>query len=301
MSSGGVGVSMSSNACGAHIYDMHCHLGFYDEPAKAAGELAAAGVRCMSATCTPHEYAQVCYELASSEHVQADLGVYPSDCERAGFGEHPCEHERVGFGAYPCEHVRVGLGVHPWECSSQMRAEELLAVFDSYVSGARFIGEVGLDFGKRFCGTEEYQLQVFEGVLRQCAAQGGKLLSIHAVKSAEIVLALLEKYHVLESNTCILHWFSGTSAELQQAIQLGCWFSVGSRMLATKRGREYAKAIPLHRLLLETDGPQHGECAVAAPALARELRETLQTLEALRGEGSAERICEQSEKLFLSV
>ena len=55
---------------------------------------------------------------------------------------------------------------------------------------------------------------------------------------------------------CILHWFSGDGDELHRAVRAGCYFSVGPRMVATKRGREYAKQIPLDRLLLETDDPE---------------------------------------------
>ena len=54
----------------------------------------------------------------------------------------------------------------------------------------------------------------------------------------------------------IFHWFSGSSAQLKRARDLGCFFSVNAFMLQTKRGREYAKAIPLDRLLIETDLPE---------------------------------------------
>ena len=29
----------------------------------------------------------------------------------------------------------------------------------------------------------------------------------------------------------VLHWFSGTKAELQRAVAMGCWFSVGPAMV----------------------------------------------------------------------
>jgi len=36
---------------------------------------------------------------------------------------------------------------------------------------------------------------------------------------------------------------------------MGCWFSVGSAMAASKRGRDLLEAMPRERVLTETDGP----------------------------------------------
>ena len=71
-----------------------------------------------------------------------------------------------------------------------------------------------------------------------------------------MIMDILEEYELLEDNTIIFHWFSGSSAQLKRARELGCFFSVNAFMLQTKRGREYAKAIPLDRLLIETDLPE---------------------------------------------
>ena len=116
------------------------------------------------------------------------------------------------------------------------------------------LGEVGLDFAPRRDGTQERQLAAFERVASACD-QGGKVVSIHAVRAATQVLDVLERHRSCERNVCIIHWFSGTSDELTRAVRLGCRFSVGTRMLATKRGRAYVRAIPPDRLLLETDLP----------------------------------------------
>jgi TatD DNase family protein len=36
---------------------------------------------------------------------------------------------------------------------------------------------------------------------------------------------------------------------------MGCWFSIGSAMLASRSGRTAADAMPIDRVLPETDGP----------------------------------------------
>jgi TatD DNase family protein len=52
-----------------------------------------------------------------------------------------------------------------------------------------------------------------------------------------------------------LHWYSGNQRELNRAIDLGCWFSVGPAMLDGEKGRALVASMPRDRLLTETDGP----------------------------------------------
>jgi TatD DNase family protein len=169
---------------------------------------------------------------------------------------------RLRFAAYP--EVKVGLGIHPWWVASGCVQAQDLALLASLMPEAPYVGEIGLDFSGLRKDTAERQLAVFDAIIESCmqplvcapAAQDHeRILSIHAVKSATQVLDILEDHGATRRHACILHWFSGSSDELQRAIKLGCWFSAGERMLATKRGREYLRAIPVDRLLVETDGP----------------------------------------------
>lgn len=82
-----------------------------------------------------------------------------------------------------------------------------------------------------------------------------KLVSLHLGAAEAQALDMLEAKNFPIRHDCILHWYSGPSDQLHRAIGAGCYFSVGPRMLATKRGREYARIIPESRLLLETDMP----------------------------------------------
>mgnify|MGYP001105531891 CR=1 FL=1 len=58
-----------------------------------------------------------------------------------------------------------------------------------------------------------------------------------------------------KSGTPILHWFLGTKKQVLDAVDLGCYFSVGPAMLESARGKKVISWLPQERILLETNGP----------------------------------------------
>ena len=98
-------------------------------------------------------------------------------------------------------------------------------------------------------------MSCFRKIAKACADEGGKILSIHSVKAASTIIAELEEAGTFQTCKCIFHWFAGTSAERNRAVENGAFFSINRKMLATKSGRELIKVIPEDRLLLETDAP----------------------------------------------
>lgn len=230
------------------LADMHCHLDFSSDMAALARLAQAHGVAAFSNTVTPEGY------LAARDAL-------------AGF-----------------PNVRTGVGLHPWWVADGRCGAEQVELACQLIQKTRFVGEVGLDFAPRREDTFETQLDAFERIVDACCAQGGKVISIHAVRSATTVLDVLERHHATRSNACILHWFSGSSQELARARELGCHFSVNPNMLATKRGRAYARQIPPERLLLETDLPEEGEVAAqAGPAWIAQLERAAELLGEILG------------------
>ena len=225
------------------LADMHCHLDFSSDAATLARLAQAHDVAAFSNTVTPEGY------LAASEAL-------------AGF-----------------PNVRTGVGLHPWWVADGCCDAEQVELACRLIQEACFVGEVGLDFAPRREGTFETQLDAFERIVDACCAQNGKVISIHAVRSATAVLDVLERHHATRSNACILHWFSGSSQELARARELGCHFSVNPNMLTTKRGRAYVRQIPPEQLLLETDLPDEGtDAAQAGPAWIAQLERAAQML-----------------------
>lgn len=150
------------------------------------------------------------------------------------------------------EFVRVGLGLHPQLVED--RAVEL-DMFERLLSETVYVGEIGLDAGPRHYRSFELQKQTFRKILRLCAEAGDKVLSVHSVRSAKHVLDLIEECLPADRGTVVLHWFTGSVAEVRRGVQMGCFFSINEKMLNSQNGRRVLAAIPDNRLLTETDGP----------------------------------------------
>jgi TatD DNase family protein len=148
------------------------------------------------------------------------------------------------------DRIRTALGLHP-QMAQERRGE--LALFDELVGSVRYVGEIGLDGAPEFRESWQLQLEVFDHILGACQLAGGRVLSIHSRRASKAVLQHLGRYK--RAGIPILHWFSGSPAELKQAIELGCWFSVGPAMLHSERGRSLASLMPRDRTLTESDGP----------------------------------------------
>ena len=164
----------------------------------------------------------------------------------------PKAFERNQELAAASDFVRVALGLHP-----QLVAERSseIGLFERLLPRCRYVGEVGLDASPRHYRSLEVQKAIFERILRLCAEEGGKILSVHSVRTARPVLDLLEEHLPEDRGSVVLHWFSGSAGEARRAASLGCYFSVNERMLASRSGRGILREIPEQRLLTETDGP----------------------------------------------
>ena len=204
--------------------DAHCHVAFMTDPVSFAADACVAGSQVLSVTVTPDEYNSLSRRLA---------------------------------GARGAEAIFQAVGLHPWWVPSDSKGAEMLVnQLEVYLASTRFVGEVGLDFSVHHAKTHDQQLEAFERICSACGRQGDKVLSIHAVQAAAEALEVLERTGCLDSCRVIFHWFSGTSDDLVRARRRGVWFSVGERMLATRRGRAYVSQMPVEQVLLETDLPQ---------------------------------------------
>lgn len=174
-----------------------------------------------------------------------ELGIYVLSVTTT-----PTAWERTSALASGSPRIRTALGLHP-QLARQRKHE--LTLFRELLDQTPYVGEVGLDGGPDCKPFWNDQLDVFHDVLEHCSRSGGKILSIHSRRATSEVLRCLQRYP--SAGVPILHWFSGSHKELREAIELGCWFSVGPAMLASAKSREQIATMPLDRVLTETDGP----------------------------------------------
>jgi TatD DNase family protein len=146
--------------------------------------------------------------------------------------------------------IHVALGLHP-ELVAERHSE--LALWETLLKETKFVGEIGLDGSPEFRGSWELQKATLARMLNACAHTGGKIISLHSRRAASAVLDAIETER--GAGVPILHWFSGSKKELDRAVGLGCWFSVGPAMLRSEAGRKLAAVMPRDRVLTETDAP----------------------------------------------
>ena len=146
--------------------------------------------------------------------------------------------------------VKTALGLHP-----QIAHERIseLNLFDKLLPAARYVGEIGLDGSSDFSPYWDKQVAVFDHILQQCSQAGGRIMTVHSRHAAKEVLDRVETFR--DAGTVVLHWFSGSVGELNRAIELQCWFSVGPAMLKSTKGKALTSRMPRNRVLTETDGP----------------------------------------------
>lgn len=159
--------------------------------------------------------------------------------------------------------IRTAIGLHPWWVPGPASDEDTyVQVFENELEdfleqapNSRFVGEIGLDFHGPHKNNAQFQVEIFKKLCRSLST-GAHVVSLHTRGADELALEILSETGMLKNNVCILHGFNGSSSALNQAVQSGCLFSVGERELKTKRWREYARHIPLERLLIESDAPR---------------------------------------------
>ena len=182
------------------LYDMHCHLAFSPDTRASAIALRQEGIGGMCATVTPDEY-----HLAS-------LALADELSRNSNF--------------------KLGVGLHPWWLSDGSCGADAVDKLVAYAAETRFIGEIGLDFAPRRAESAQLQRTVSRA---SPAAARGKVLSVHAVKSAGVTLDLMESVGLVvpgapqapqnpQGTAVIFHWFSGSGVELARAIECGCYF-----------------------------------------------------------------------------
>ena len=201
--------------------DSHCHLAFPELARDTEGVLArmaAAGVGSALSVCTRLDEFDLVHSLAMRDaRIYASVGVHP---DTTG-AEEPAVERLVELAARP----------------------RVIA-----------IGETGLDY-YRLPEPLDWQRQRFRVHIR-AARETGKPLIIHTrAASADTLRIMREERADLVGG--VMHCFTESLEVARAAIDLGFYVSF-SGIVTFKNARdlqEVARALPLDRLLIETDAP----------------------------------------------
>lgn len=196
--------------------DFHTHLDLYPDLARAIATCDRRRVATLAVTTTPKAF---------ERNVELSAGS---------------------------DFVRVGLGLHPQLVADRHSEIDL---FEGFLSRTRYVGEIGLDRGPAHYRSFELQRKILARILRACATQGDKILSLHSVRATKQVLDMLEEHFPPDRGGVVLHWFTGGKTDVRRAVDRGCYFSVNEAMLASETGRRIIREVPIGRILTETDGP----------------------------------------------
>lgn len=143
-------------------------------------------------------------------------------------------------------------GLHPWYIKEG--APGWLASLGSLLT--RFpagVGEIGLDGGLNAVGALKQETAFVEQL--QLAKKLGRPAAVHCVKSWG---RLLELVRLVKPCPFMLHSYGGPAEMVPELASLGAYFSFSGAIVDPKRDklRRALLAVPLERLLLETESPE---------------------------------------------
>lgn len=148
-------------------------------------------------------------------------------------------------------YVFAAAGVHPENCYEL--PEDWLAQLEAMLAGEKVcaLGEIGLDY--HYDNTDKVvQTEVFERQL-ELAHKLDMPVIIHSRDACEDTMNILKKHRPRG----VLHCFSGSAETAAEVVKLGMYigFTGVLTFKNAKKAVAACEAVPLDRLLLETDCP----------------------------------------------
>jgi TatD DNase family protein len=165
--------------------------------------------------------------------------------------------------------VCCAVGLHPWYVHELAEAERQAALDElpqrARGLAARAIGECGLDGSKAKRGGADLETQrrVLEAQL-ELARQLELPVILHCVAAHALMLEVLARQGSLPAGG-VLHSYSGSRELIRDYLPFGLYFSFAGIVTRrnARRPREALAAVPLERLLVESDGPDQAAQDVA--------------------------------------
>jgi TatD DNase family protein len=164
--------------------------------------------------------------------------------------------ERAVAVAEKYEGVYAAVGVHPHDARLYDEASERL-LLDILRGRGRVValGEIGLDFHYDN-SPRDVQREVFARQLR-LAREVALPVIIHSREADNETIEILRAEYAGAAQVGVMHCFGGGMRMAEEALELGFMISFAGNVTFKKAEnlREAARAVPIERLLVETDCP----------------------------------------------
>ncbi len=148
--------------------------------------------------------------------------------------------------------VYAAVGVHPHDVKN-MKNEDLLKLKE-YVKNEKVvaIGEIGLDYYYEYSDKETQRKWFIEQL--KLAKELDMPVVIHARDADNECYEIITKYR---PKSAVIHCFSGSKELAMKYVDMGYYIGVGGVVTFknAKKLIEVVKAVPLEKILLETDAP----------------------------------------------
>ncbi len=161
--------------------------------------------------------------------------------------------------AFAGEHdgVWASIGIHPHEAKVYKDNPKMLARFELLAVNPKVlaVGECGLDY---YYGHSPKEDQI--AMLRHQIEMAGKhdlAMVFHVRDAFDDFWPIFDEYHAKKPIRGIIHSFSSHHKDLKNILNRGLYVGLNGIMTFTKdvHQLEAAKAVPLDKLVLETDAP----------------------------------------------
>lgn len=199
------------------------------------------------------------------------------------------------------ENIYAAVGVHPHSASEV--DEATMDILRSFANRDKVIaiGEIGLDYYYDN-SPRDVQRKWFREQLK-LAKEVGLPVIIHSRDAAGDTYEILKEAQD-GSLTGVIHCYSGSVEMAMEYIKLGFYISLAGPVTFKKaiKPKEVAEAIPLDKLLIETDSPYLTPVPYRGkrnePKYVRYVAETIAEIKGLSFEEVAKRTAENTKKLF---
>ncbi|HEX3568922.1 MAG TPA: TatD family hydrolase [Candidatus Saccharimonadales bacterium] len=154
----------------------------------------------------------------------------------------------------PRENMWASIGIHPHDAKDHVHEADTLVDFAALAAKPKVVavGECGLDFYYNHSSKDD-QIQALRFQM-ELALKHDLPMIFHVRDAFDDFWPIFDSYKGLRG---VVHSFTATRKELDEVLSRGLYVGLNGIMTFTKNQEQLdaAKAIPLQKLLLETDAP----------------------------------------------